>query len=412
MAFKKITDADLVGKGNVGRPDTPGVTTAEMQRIMDELPREVIVPAFNELAGQLEAETAAAGLGAALPADLPAVTPKTVQGLLEAVLAYAKAGFAAAASALGAHTQRTDNPHGVTAAQAGAYTKAETDAAINAKVVEIGTGDMAQSVYDPTGQKRDVFAAITSAKNEALAAADTAKQTADAKGVNIYTHARTGTVNEFTGTGANGRALMTADVREGDTFTVNGRPATAYVGAEDAVGMLAGQPYSGKWVTFVAEGDSLNFKGGGGLPMAAKALLVPQNIREGVHIQGGGVDVVGTVKGYYDLGVGTSFDVSAFAGYETFTADDFMVQPDEVLSGSDSKSGGADWYINSVRTNLSASAGVTKSYDAATGIFTCQFTLSASASGGYGTEPRVSRTGNCKVILMMRPQSSSEGASL
>ena len=31
----------MLGKGNVGRPDTPGVSTAEMQRIMDELPREV-----------------------------------------------------------------------------------------------------------------------------------------------------------------------------------------------------------------------------------------------------------------------------------------------------------------------------------------------------------------------------------
>lgn len=31
----------------------------------------------------------------------------------------------------------------------------------------------------------------------------------------------------------------------------------------------------------------------GGLPAATKALLVPENIREGVHIKGGGVDVVG-----------------------------------------------------------------------------------------------------------------------
>ena len=41
MAFRKITEGDMLGKGNVGRPDTPGVSTAEMQRIMDELPREV-----------------------------------------------------------------------------------------------------------------------------------------------------------------------------------------------------------------------------------------------------------------------------------------------------------------------------------------------------------------------------------
>ena len=61
MAFRKITEGDMLGKGNVGRPDTPGVSTAEMQRIMDELPREVLAPAFNELAGQLEAATSCHG---------------------------------------------------------------------------------------------------------------------------------------------------------------------------------------------------------------------------------------------------------------------------------------------------------------------------------------------------------------
>ncbi len=33
----------------------------------------------------------------------------------------------------------------------------------------------------------------------------------------------------------------------------------------------------------------------GGLPSAAKALLTPENIRAGVHIKGGGVDVTGTI---------------------------------------------------------------------------------------------------------------------
>lgn len=35
----------------------------------------------------------------------------------------------------------------------------------------------------------------------------------------------------------------------------------------------------------------------GGLPSAAKALLTPENIRAGVHIKGGGVDVTGSYKG-------------------------------------------------------------------------------------------------------------------
>lgn len=55
MALKKITDADLQGKGNVGQPDTPGLSTADMQKKMDELPREVIIPAFNALIDALTA---------------------------------------------------------------------------------------------------------------------------------------------------------------------------------------------------------------------------------------------------------------------------------------------------------------------------------------------------------------------
>lgn len=87
--MRKITETDLAGKGNLGRPDIPGVSTAEMQRILDELSREVIVPAFNELSGQVE-------------------------------------------------TAVNDR-----------YTKEEADRKLNEKVFEIGAGDMAKSVYDP-----------------------------------------------------------------------------------------------------------------------------------------------------------------------------------------------------------------------------------------------------------------------
>ena len=143
MAFRKITEGDMLGKGNVGRPDTPGVSTAEMQRIMYELPREVLAPAFNELAGQLEAETAAADIGAAAPEGVTAAPAGKLQAVLNGLRDLVKA-----------HTDRADNPHGVTAAQAGAYSKAETDAAISAKVVELGAGDMAKSIYDPAQRGR------------------------------------------------------------------------------------------------------------------------------------------------------------------------------------------------------------------------------------------------------------------
>ena len=213
MAFAKITDSDLKGKGNVGRPDTPGVTTAEMQRILDEIPREVIVPAFNKLVDKLN-EGGAGSTGATVPGTLPQGTDSTVQGVLNALAkqtddhlndagnphnvtaaqsgAYTKAEtdsqIAAAvtahesktdnphkvtavqtgaytieqtdtqiATAVAAHADRTDNPHGVTAAQVGAYTKAETEAQIDKKVQAIGGADMVKAVYDPQGKEQDMF---------------------------------------------------------------------------------------------------------------------------------------------------------------------------------------------------------------------------------------------------------------
>lgn len=267
MAFERITEDDLQGKGNLGRPDTPGVDTTEMQRILDELPREVIVPAVNRLAEQLEAADAAASLGARPPEGLPEGTPATVQGVLEAM----QAGAAE-------HAARTDNPHAVTAAQTGAYTKGETEEAIGRRVVEIGAGDMAQAVYDPARLGVDVT-------------------------VQTYTHTRSGTVHNFAGSGANGRALMTADVQAGDTFAVNGEPVTAYMGTESAAGAMAGSQWSGRWVSFVFDGETLNFKGGGGLPAADRAKLIPGNIKAGVtFFEGTPRAVAGTFTADADAG--------------------------------------------------------------------------------------------------------------
>lgn len=125
MAFKKISDADLKGKGNIGRPDTPGVTTAEMQRILDELSREVIIPAFNALVDGLNGSGVAGDFGAQVPATLPDGTRSTVQDILNAL-----------AKQTDDHKRDTANPHKVTAEQAGAYTKVDADGKIRAAVSE------------------------------------------------------------------------------------------------------------------------------------------------------------------------------------------------------------------------------------------------------------------------------------
>ena len=128
MKFERITQEMMRGKGSVGRPDTPGVSTAEMQRILDELPREVLAPAMNRLADQLESAQAASGLGALLPDGSPA----TVQQALAAARV---------------HESSWQNPHAVTAAQVGAYTRQQTEEAISARVRDIGSADMNRAEY-------------------------------------------------------------------------------------------------------------------------------------------------------------------------------------------------------------------------------------------------------------------------
>ena len=85
MAFKRIEDSDLKGKGNVGRPDTPGVDTAEMQRILDEIPREIIVPAFNALVDALNKGDGANGITVTVPDGVPAETANNLNAVLAAL---------------------------------------------------------------------------------------------------------------------------------------------------------------------------------------------------------------------------------------------------------------------------------------------------------------------------------------
>ena len=105
MAFTKITDEDLLNKGVIGLPDTPGLSTSEMQAKFEQTAREVIVPKFNQLVDDLSNPSAASQIGAN-------GKNRTVQG----------------------HIDNLENPHNVTAAQVGAYTKSQTDAAISERI--------------------------------------------------------------------------------------------------------------------------------------------------------------------------------------------------------------------------------------------------------------------------------------
>lgn len=178
MAFERITEDDLQGKGNLGRPDTPAWTPPRCSAFWTSCPGRSSCPPSTGWRNSWRRSTPPPAWGAASRGPAGG-HPRHGAGVLEAM----QAGAAE-------HAARTDNPHAVTAAQTGAYTKAETEEAIGRRVVEIGAGDMAQAVYDPARLGVDVT-------------------------VQTYTHTRSGTVHNFAGSGANGRALMTADVQAG-----------------------------------------------------------------------------------------------------------------------------------------------------------------------------------------------------
>ena len=54
MGFTKIKEEELVGRGVVGLPDRPSLSTLDMQKKFDELAKDVIIPKFNELSEELE----------------------------------------------------------------------------------------------------------------------------------------------------------------------------------------------------------------------------------------------------------------------------------------------------------------------------------------------------------------------
>lgn len=225
MAFTKITDEDLLNKGVIGLPDTPGLSTSEMQAKFEQTAREVIIPMFNQLVDELLDPSAASQIGTK-------GKNRTVQG----------------------HIDNLENPHNVTAEQVGAYTKDQTEKAISDRISQIGSADMTQATYDPNHRQQDIFAY------------------ADSRGVSTYTHTKMDNVHHFNGSGTSGRAKMTADVEAGDTVMLGGKEVPAYVGAETFADALAGESVTGRWLTFTQDGTQINFNGGGGLSNTKLAL--------------------------------------------------------------------------------------------------------------------------------------------
>ena len=91
------------------------------------------------------------------------------------------------------------------------------------------------------------------------------------QGISTYTHSKSGTVHNLTGSGNNGKVKMTANVSAGDTFTVNGQSVSAYMGADSAASAMNGDSYNGRWISFTYDGGQINFNGGSSSKFMPKA---------------------------------------------------------------------------------------------------------------------------------------------
>ncbi len=91
MAFTKITTEDRQGKGNVGQPDTPLLTTTEMQEQMDSL-ANLAIDKFNDFIDALNAATASNSIGCQVPDGVTAQNNLT--SVLNAIAAEAQQSVA------------------------------------------------------------------------------------------------------------------------------------------------------------------------------------------------------------------------------------------------------------------------------------------------------------------------------
>ena len=115
MAFNKITDADLVGKGVIGLPDTPNLSTTEMQNKFEETSRNVVIPKINEVIEGLN--------GSEVSNSSKAINPvsgneESFQNTFNALKKYTDDEVTKertkASDELKVHTDNKENPHVVT----------------------------------------------------------------------------------------------------------------------------------------------------------------------------------------------------------------------------------------------------------------------------------------------------------
>ena len=161
MSFPKIIQEDIVNKGVTGLPDTPNLTTAEMQKKFDELSLDVLIPKYNALVDALMATTASEYIGVVAPEG------RTGENL-QALLVGLNNVLTACENAKHEHENKDsldslteticasindivsmmDSITSVTNKVTGASSEIPTGKAIADYVQVMGGGDMAKAIYD------------------------------------------------------------------------------------------------------------------------------------------------------------------------------------------------------------------------------------------------------------------------
>lgn len=140
MAYTKITSEDTSGKGVIGIPDTPALTTTAMQEKFDEIALDVLVPKHNALIDELESTESGKGADAiGFDTGTSGITAETAGAALRELKGELDD------KATTADVLTKDNAAEFT--PTGQYNPA-TKKYVDDTVVAIGAGDMAKAVYD------------------------------------------------------------------------------------------------------------------------------------------------------------------------------------------------------------------------------------------------------------------------
>lgn len=238
MPFKQVTEQDLKGKGVIGQPAVPGLSVTEMQKSVEQVVREAAIPAHNQLCEQLEAEAAAADIGAAVPGsgDMPPETPKKLQSVLEAMLAWAK-------EKLGFKADKADT-----------YTKQETEEKISEGISETGFEEAVQEAKQSAQEAKEYAESINPAQ---FAQAEEGVTTVNASKAQNTFDIELPNSNQFV-------IIPDAAYASGDTFKIAAQPVAAKLPNGDS--LPDGFFEAGAKVLCLLKDNVLYFTGGGNAP--------------------------------------------------------------------------------------------------------------------------------------------------